>query len=213
MRSFLKRRLKGILFLLALGPALYLIVGVLTDGLGANPIETITRTLGDWALYYLLITLSISPLVRLSKQGWLMPLRRMFGLYSFSYATLHLSSYIVLDQFFYWPEIWADILERPYITIGMLSYLALLPLAITSIKRVMRRMGGQRWQALHRLVYLIAVGVVVHYYLMVKADVSIPLLCGFILSLLLGYRLKGFLQNRLRGGVHWSAPPMGSKRS
>ena len=183
------RWLKPLLFLLSLGPALWLLAAALSGNLGANPIEAITRSLGDWALRFLLLTLAISPLRRLTGWRWLLGHRRMIGLYSFFYASLHLLSYIVLDQFFYWPEIWADIIKRPYITVGMLSFLLLIPLAVTSTTGWMRRLG-RHWQQLHRLVYLTAIGGVLHYYMLVKADTSDPLLYAFILSVLLSLRLK-----------------------
>jgi sulfoxide reductase heme-binding subunit YedZ len=192
MKTFMKKtasRIKPLIFIAALMPALWLLAAALSDNLGANPIEAITRSLGDWALRFLLLTLAISPLRRLTAWRWLLGYRRMLGLYSFFYASLHLLSYIVLDQFFYWPEIWADIIKRPYITIGMVSFLLLIPLAITSTSGWMRRLG-RNWQRLHRLVYLIAVGAVLHYYMLVKADTSEPLLYAFILFLLLLLRMK-----------------------
>ena len=183
------RYVKPLIFIAALAPALWLLIAALSNNLGANPIEAITRSLGDWALRFLLLTLTITPLRRLTSWRWLLGYRRMLGLYSFFYASLHLLSYIVLDQFFYWPEIWADILKRPYITVGMVSFLLLIPLAVTSTGGWMRRLG-KNWQRLHRLVYLIAIGGVLHYYMLVKADTSDPLLYATILLVLLALRLK-----------------------
>lgn len=183
------KRMKPIIFVTALAPALWLFAAALGDNLGANPIEAVTRSLGDWALRFLLLTLTLTPLRRLTGWRWLLGYRRMVGLYSFFYASLHLLSYIVLDQFFYWPEIWADIIKRPYITVGMTSFLLLIPLAITSTGGWMRRLG-KNWQRLHRLVYLIAIGAVLHYYMLVKADTSAPLLYAAILLVLLLLRLK-----------------------
>jgi len=180
---------KPLLFLLCLAPAIWLLYAALNGGLGANPIEAITRSLGDWALRLLLITLAITPLKRLSGRGWLLRYRRMLGLFAFFYATLHLLSYIVLDQFFYWPEIWADILKRPYITVGMVSFLLLVPLAVTSTTGWMRRLG-KNWQRLHRLVYVSAIGGVLHFYMLVKADTREPLLYASILAALLLARSK-----------------------
>lgn len=184
------RKIKPVIFLAALGPLVWLVYAALTGHLGANPIEAITRTLGEWALRFLLLTLALTPLRRISGWHWPMRFRRMLGLYAFFYVTLHLASYIVLDQFFYWPGIWEDIIKRPYITIGMVSFLLLLPLAVTSTRGMMRRMG-KNWQRLHRLVYLIAVGAVLHYYMLVKADTREPLLYAGILLLLLLARLPG----------------------
>lgn len=180
--------LKLPVFLLCLLPLATLITGVLSDTLGPNPIEAITRTLGDWALRLLLLTLAVTPLRRFTGWAWPLRLRRMLGLYAFFYATLHMLSYMVLDQFFYWPEIGADILKRPYITIGMLSYLLLIPLAATSTDAMMRRLG-RRWRPLHRLVYLIGTGAVLHFYMLVKADTAEPLLYLALLVLLLAARL------------------------
>lgn len=184
--------LKGALALLCLVPFAYLIQGAIFGSLGANPIETITRSLGDWALRLLLLTLAITPIRRLFGWNSVMRLRRMLGLFSFFYATLHLFAYIVLDQFFHWPAIWADILKRPYITIGMLTFTLLVPLAVTSSHGMMRRLGGRRWQRIHRLIYPAAVGAVLHYYWLVKADTREPLVYAAVLLLLLGLRIHWF---------------------
>jgi sulfoxide reductase heme-binding subunit YedZ len=180
---------KVILFLLCLVPATHYGLGLWQDTLGANPVEAFTRGLGDWALYFLLITLTVTPLRRLAGQSWLIRLRRMLGLFVFFYACLHLTAYLWLDQSFEWSEIGADILKRPFITVGMTTFLLLVPLAATSNSAMIRRLGGQRWQKLHRLVYLAAMLAVLHYTWMVKADVAQPLLLGSILALLLGLRL------------------------
>jgi sulfoxide reductase heme-binding subunit YedZ len=158
------------------------------DGLGANPIEFITRSLGTWSLGFLLITLAVSPVRRLTGLGWPIRLRRMFGLYAFFYATLHFLSYIWLDQFFDWAAIAKDIAKRPFITVGVANYLLLIPLALTSTDRMVRRLG-RRWQQLHRLVYVIAAGGVVHYYMLVKQDVTQPVIYGAVFGALLGYRV------------------------
>ncbi len=181
--------IKVVLFVLCLMPLLWLGYGAYSDTLGANPIEAITRTLGDWALRFLLLTLTATPLRRLSGWGWPIRFRRMLGLYAFFYALLHLSSYIVLDQFFYWPEIWADIIKRPYITVGMASFLLLIPLAATSTKKMIRRLG-RNWQRLHRLVYPIAIGAVVHNLMMPKVLSTEPLLYAAALALLLLLRVR-----------------------
>ena len=181
-------RIKPLLFFIFLLPLLWMAYGAFNGSLGANPIEAITRSLGDWALRFLLLTLTVTPLRKLTGWGWPLRLRRMLGLYTFFYALLHLSSYIVLDQFFYWPEIWADIIKRPYITIGMVSFLLLIPLAITSTNKWMRRLG-RNWQRLHKLIYPIAIGAVTHFYLMVKADVTEPVLYIACLIFLLPSRI------------------------
>jgi methionine sulfoxide reductase heme-binding subunit len=157
--------------------------------LGANPIEFVTRSLGTWALTFLLITLSVTPLRRLTGWNGLIKLRRMLGLYVFFYALLHFITYIWLDQFFDWPEIYKDVLKRPFITVGFASFLSLLPLAITSTNGMVRRLGGKRWQQLHRLVYGIAVAGVVHYWWLVKKDITQPAIYAAVLAVLLGYRV------------------------
>ncbi|RMG30047.1 MAG: sulfoxide reductase heme-binding subunit YedZ [Gammaproteobacteria bacterium] len=179
---------KAALFLLCLLPAGWLLFAALTDRLGANPIEAVTRGTGDWALRFLLITLAITPLARLT--GWrsLIGYRRLFGLYAFFYASLHLLCYLWLDQFFDWAEIGHDLLERPFITLGMLSWAMLVPLAATSNRRMMRRMG-RRWKHLHRTIYLIAPLAVVHFFLLVKADWREPLLYLLVTVALLGMRI------------------------
>lgn len=176
------------LFVLCLAPLAVLTGQALLDQLGANPIEAINRTLGDWALRFLLISLAVTPLRRL---GWsaIARMRRMLGLYAFTYAVLHVTSYVVLDNFFDWAGIFADILKRQYITVGMIALLLLVPLAVTSTDAMIRRLGGRRWRKLHRLVYPAAILAVLHFFLMVKADLREPILYGVILAVLLGWRL------------------------
>lgn len=190
--------LKVLLFLLCLWPLLRLGWLFLADDLGANPIEAVVRSLGDWALRFLLLTLTITPLRRLLTAPWLIRLRRMLGLYTFFYALLHLLAYIVLDQYFDWPEIGKDIAKRPFITLGMATFLLLLPLAATSSNAMIRRLGGQRWQHLHSLIYGIALMAVVHYWWMVKADISTPAIYALVLICLLGIRFWWYRRDRLR---------------
>jgi len=166
------------------------------DGLGANPIEFITRSTGTWTLTFLLITLGITPLRRLSGWQWLLRLRRMLGLFAFFYACLHFTTYIWLDQFFDLSGIYRDIFKRPFITLGFSSFLLLIPLALTSTQAMMRRLGGRNWQRLHRLVYLVAIGGVVHYWWLVKKDVTQPAIYAAVLALLLGFRAVVWLRNR-----------------
>lgn len=177
------------LFLACLIPLARLLWLGFHDGLGANPIEFITRSTGTWTLTFLLITLGITPLRRLSGWQWPLRLRRMLGLFAFFYACLHFTTYIWLDQFFDLSGIYRDIFKRPFITIGFSSFLLLIPLALTSTQAMMRRLGGRNWQRLHRLVYLVAVGGVVHYWWLVKKDVTQPAIYAAVLALLLGYRL------------------------
>lgn len=196
MRGDSRAWLKAGVFILSLVPAGGLLFAALAGELGVNPIETIIRTTGDWALRFLLLTLALSPLRRLTGWSGIMSLRRMLGLYAFFYACLHLLGYAVLDQYMDWSAIAADILERPFITVGMLCFLLLVPLAATSTRKMQRRMGGRRWQSLHRLVYVAAVLAVVHFYLMVKADIREPTIYAVVLALLLLLRLPGPASHR-----------------
>ncbi|MBF0153378.1 MAG: sulfoxide reductase heme-binding subunit YedZ [Magnetococcales bacterium] len=182
------RILKAVLFGLGLLPLIWLIYGALTAALGANPIEYVNRTTGDWALWLLLLTLTITPLRRLSGWAWVMQLRRMLGLFCFFYASLHVTSYVALDQFFAWHDILRDVRKRPYITIGLITFSLLLPLAITSTRGWMKRLG-RHWQSLHRLVYPAAMLAVLHFFLMVKADWRSPTIHGMALVVLLGWRV------------------------
>ena len=186
--------LKALVFVLCLLPLAHLGWRFWEDDLGANPIEAVTRDLGTWVLNFLLITLTITPLRKLSGAHWLIRLRRMLGLYAFFYGVLHLTTYLWLDQFFDWKEIWADIVKRPFITAGMTAFLLMVPLAFTSNGRAIRELGGKRWQALHRLVYITAMLGVLHYVWLVKKDVSLPALYAVILVGLLGYRLVAYLK-------------------
>ena len=180
--------IKAVVFALCLIPLGLLVHGIVTDNLGANPIEAVTRGLGDWALRLLLITLAVTPLRRFTGLNWLLRLRRMLGLFTFFYATLHMLTYVWLDQFFDWPFILKDIFKRPFITVGFLAFLLLIPLAVTSTNAMMKRLG-RNWSRLHKTVYVIAVLAVLHFWWMVKADIREPALYAGILAVLLGLRL------------------------
>jgi sulfoxide reductase heme-binding subunit YedZ len=160
--------------------------------LGANPIETITRFTGSWALIILFASLSITPLRRLT--GWtdLIKFRRMLGLFAFFYVLLHFSTFLVLDHFFDFDRIGKDIVKRPYVTVGFTGFILMIPLAITSTAKMIRRLG-KRWQQLHRLVYLVGIAGVIHFYWLVKSDIRRPAQYGAVLAVLLGYRLVKFL--------------------
>ena len=186
--------LKNGLFLLCLVPLASLVYRLFSDALGANPIEALTRGLGDWTLRFLLITLAVTPLRRISGLNWLLKLRRMLGLYAFFYALLHFASYVWLDQFFDWNAIWKDIIKRPFITVGFASLLLLFPLAATSTNAMIKRLGGRRWQMLHRAVYAIGMFAVLHYWWMVKKDITQPAIYAAILTLLLGARVYWMLR-------------------
>jgi len=164
--------------------------------LGANPIEAITHGTGDWTLIFVLITLSITPLRKLTRQYWLIGLRRMFGLFAFFYGTLHLTTYVWLDKFFDVHEMLADIAKRKFITVGMTGFALMIPLALTSTQWAIRKMGGKRWQALHRLIYCTAVAGVIHYIWLVKADLKKPLEYAFVLAVLMVYRIGSWLAAR-----------------
>jgi len=179
---------KPLLFLLCLVPLARLFYLGFIDGLGANPIEFVTRSLGTWALNFLLITLAITPLRKLTGNGKWLRYRRMLGLFAFFYAALHLTSYLWFDQFFDWYEIWKDIVKRPFITVGMFSFMLLAVLAATSTHRAIKALKGN-WQRLHRLVYPAAIAAVVHYFWLIKLDLTQPVLYAVILFLLLAARL------------------------
>lgn len=191
---------KIIVFLGSLLPAVLLVTGVLNDSLGSNPVEALVRQSGDWALRFLLLTLAISPLRKLTGQAYWLRLRRMLGLYTFFYASMHVSLYIGLDKFFYWQEILEDIYKRPFITIGLLSFLLLIPLAITSTQNMIKRLG-RNWLRLHRMIYLISILAVLHFYMLVKADTQEPWIYILILIFLLAFRwpqLRKFIPVRAR---------------
>ncbi len=178
--------------------------------LGPNPIEFITHYTGDWTLRLLLITLTITPLRNLLNRPQLTRFRRMLGLFAFFYGVVHLSIWAWLDKNFVLSEMWADILKRWYITVGMASLLGMLTLAITSTAGWVRRMGYKRWQALHRTVYFCAVAGVLHYYLLVKSDIRLPLMYGAMLAVLLGYRWVKHLRTPARPAPKRAPVPVGS---
>jgi sulfoxide reductase heme-binding subunit YedZ len=192
------RALKVPGFLLCLGPAFVLTWKGFHGGLGANPIDVITRTTGRWTLTFLLITLSVTPVRKLSGLTWLIRFRRMLGLFAFFYGSLHLMTYVWLDKFFNVHEMLHDIAKRRFITAGMTAWFLMLPLALTSTKGWIRRMGGKRWQKLHRLIYFSAAAGVVHFIWLVKADLRRPLTYGAVLAVLLSYRLVIWLVSRIR---------------
>ena len=183
------RWLKSLLFFLALIPIANLVYGVMTASIAGDPVETMTEVTGQWALRFLLLTLSITPLRKLLKITDLIKFRRMLGLFAFFYAVCHLNVYIVFDQFFDWPEIWRDTVEKKFVFAGMLAVILMIPLAITSTNGWIKRLGGKRWQRLHQLVYIISIAAVVHFIWLVKADLTQPLIYALILVFLLGFRV------------------------
>jgi len=186
---------KVFVFALCLVPFLLLVRDWRNDALGPNPVEKITHTTGDWTIYLLLITLTVTPLRKLFKVPSLIRFRRMLGLFAFFYGCLHLMTYVGLDQSFDWPALWKDVYKRPFVTAGFAAWLLMVPLALTSTAWSIRKLGGKRWQRLHRLIYFSALGGVIHYYWLVKSDVRRPLLYGAILLVLMLYR-----------GVIWLRP-------
>ncbi len=183
------KRLKIPLFALCLAPALTLVWNGLHQSLGPNPVETITHTTGNWTLRFLLITLAVTPLRKILRRPELIRFRRMLGLFAFFYGTMHLLTYLWLDQSFSVTAMVKDVVKRPFITAGMTGFLSMLPLAITSTAGWIRRLGGRNWQRLHRLIYLAAMAGVVHYYWLVKSDVRLPLLYAALLAPLLAWRV------------------------
>jgi methionine sulfoxide reductase heme-binding subunit len=163
-------------------------------GLGANPVEALEHKTGDWTLRFLLITLAITPLRKLLHVPALIKFRRMFGLFAFFYGCLHFATYLGVDKFFNVHEILADVVKRKYITVGFTAFVLLIPLAITSTAGWIRRLGGKRWQALHRLIYVSAIAGVIHYLWLVKADIQEPLEYGAVLAVLLAYRVVVWLR-------------------
>jgi sulfoxide reductase heme-binding subunit YedZ len=183
--------IKGVLFALCLVPFARLALFTATDNLGANPIEFITRNTGDWTLYFLCITLAITPLRKISNWVWLVRMRRMFGLFAFFYVCLHFTTFFWFDHFFDLSEMWKDVLKRPFITVGFIAFVMLIPLAITSTNKMIRRLGAKRWQWLHRLIYIIAPLGVLHFWWM-KAGKNLlaqPILFTAIVGALLLARL------------------------
>jgi sulfoxide reductase heme-binding subunit YedZ len=189
---------KAVIFALSLLPVARLVIGAPLDLLGANPVETIRRSTGTWTLVFVLTTLSVTPFRRITGWHWLARLRRMLGLYAFFYAMLHLISYLWLEQFFDGAAIVRDIVKRPFITIGFAAFAMMVPLAATSTNAMVKRVGGRNWTALHRLVYVLAVCGVIHFWWLVKRDITQPVIYALVLSTLLGYRLIAALKRRRR---------------
>ncbi len=208
----MSRWLKPTAFVICLIPFAQLLYRGYTDDLGANPIDAITRFTGSWGLFILLACLSITPLRRLTGWNALIKYRRMLGLFAFFYIALHFSTYLVLDHFFNWQRIAQDILKRPYVTAGFTAFVLMVPLAITSTSGMIRRLG-KRWQQLHRLVYVAAIAGVVHFYWLVKADITRPAEYGSVLFLLLAYRLAVKLRQSKIASVGAKRAAAGSRQT
>jgi len=182
--------IKAIVFLAALIPLARMVYLTVTGQL-VEPLEFITRSTGDWTLYFLCITLAVTPLRRFTKWNWLVKLRRMLGLFMFFYGVLHFMTFLWFDHFFDLAEMWKDVLRRPFITVGFIAFVLLIPLAATSTNAMIRRLGGKRWQWLHRLIYVIAPLAILHFWWMKagKHNFTEPIIYGSILAVLLGLRV------------------------
>jgi methionine sulfoxide reductase heme-binding subunit len=198
------RWLRPLLFAACLVPAAWVAFAIASDFLGgtrllgSNPIKEAEHFTGRWVLRFLAITLAVTPVRQTLGWNWLQRYRRMFGLFAFAYATLHLSIYFFLDLELVWGDLWADIVKRPYITIGMAAFTLLVPLAVTSTAKMVKRLGGKRWAALHRLIYVIVVLGTIHFWMAVKRDITLPLLFALIFAGLLGYRVVMWRRRQAR---------------
>ncbi len=183
------RWIKPPIFLLCLAPLGALGYKAYSGNLGANPIELITHSTGTWTLVFLCVTLAMTPIRKVLHLNWVIRFRRMFGLFAFFYGCLHFTTYIWLDQFFDIHSMIKDVYKRPFITVGFTAFVLLWPLALTSTKGMIRRLGGKRWQLLHRLIYVSAILGVIHYYWLVKIDETVPYRFAAVVAVLLGYRV------------------------
>ena len=198
---WIRRVLKPALFLSCLGPVAWLLSAAVTGTLGANPISTITLETGTWTLRFLVAALSVTPIRRLTGWNEAIRFRRMLGLFAFFYGSLHFLTYIWLDQFFAVDDIVKDIAKRPFITVGFTAFVLMMPVAVTSTAGWIRRLGGKRWQRIHRLVYVSAIAGVSHYWWLVKADIQRPQIYAMIVAGLLGFRLVAAYGRRFRREV------------
>ncbi len=191
----MQRLPKALVFVAALLPAAYLTYGLFTDGLGANPAEALQTQTGIWALRFMALTLAVTPVRRLTKWNQVIQYRRMLGLFTFFYAFLHLLTYAVLDRYFDFAGVWEDVAKRPFITAGMIAFVLMVPLAITSTKGWIRRLG-RRWQSLHRLIYLSAIAAAVHYLWKVKIIAGSPVYYALLIGALLAFRIVWQIRTR-----------------
>ena len=201
------QRVKWALIFLGMLPLMRLVVGYFTNQLGANPIELITRSTGTWTLVGLAVTLSITPLRKLLSWPWLVRLRRTAGLLAFFYVCLHFTTYIWFDRFFDVQDIVKDVIKRPFITVGFAAFLLFIPLAVTSNNTLIKKLGAKLWQRIHYLVYLIAILGVIHYWWLVKKDLTQPIIYACVFAVLLGLRVMW----KLRGAamsVKIAVPPV-----
>lgn len=180
---------KLLLFVNALVPLMLLLWDVYRDRVGANPLEFVTRTTGMLTLVFLTLTLAVSPVRQVFRWNSLVKFRRMLGLFALFYGVIHLVTYVAFDRYFNVRSVPPDILARPFIAVGMMAFFLMVPLAITSTNKMVKRLGGKRWRRLHRLVYLAGLAGVLHFWLLVKSDTRLPLTFGFVLLLLLAHRV------------------------
>ncbi len=202
MITFLEKKIviswifKPVVFVVCLTPLALLAWNGFNGQLSANPISDITNETGIWTLRLIVATLAVTPLRRITKIHTLIRFRRMVGLFAFFYGCLHFTTYIWLDQFFDWHSILRDIPKRPFITIGFASFILMIPLAVTSTKKMIRRLKGRKWNLLHRLIYVTAIGGVIHYLWLVKADTQRPITYGIIIAVLFAFRLWIYFDSR-----------------
>lgn len=194
--QLIRRVIKPVVFLACLTPALLLVYGAVWGSLGVNPLETLTNDTGIWTLRFLVATIAITPIRWVTKWNPIILFRRMIGLFAFFYGTVHFFIYFLFDRSLQFDGLLEDVALRPYITVGFIAFVLMIPLAFTSTQGWIRRLGGRRWNLLHRLVYVSAVGGVLHYWWKVKLDVTNPVIYAVIVALLLGWRLVKTFRNR-----------------
>jgi len=213
------RWLRPVVVAVSLIPAVWVIAAIASDFfngtrlLGSNPIKEAEHFTGRWVLRFLMFTLAVTPIRRTFGWNWLQKYRRMLGLFAFAYATLHLSIYFFLDLELVWGDLAADIIKRPYITIGMAAFTLLVPLAVTSTAKMVKRLGGKRWAALHRTIYVIVVLGTIHFWMAVKRDITDPLIFALIFAVLLGYRVAAWRRKRAAAAVRDESVPPGPRRA
>jgi sulfoxide reductase heme-binding subunit YedZ len=191
---------KIVVWALCLLPLARLLFEYKHGGLGANPIEYITLSTGTWTLRFLLATLAITPLRKVTGLNWLIRFRRLIGLFAFFYGFLHFTTYVWLDKFFDFSDMLRDVAKRPFITAGFVAFVSMVPLAITSTAWAIRKMGGKKWNQLHRLIYLTGIAAIIHFWWKVKADHREPAFYGAILAVLLLYRIGVWALSRAKAG-------------
>ena len=213
------RWLRPLVFVVCLLPAAWVVFAIASDFfsgtrlLGSNPIKEAEHFTGRWVLRFLMFTLAVTPIRQTLGWNWLQRYRRMLGLFAFAYATMHLSIYFFLDLELAWGDLWADIVKRPYITIGMAAFALLVPLAVTSTAKMVKRLGGKRWAALHRSIYVIVVLGTIHFWMAVKRDITLPLIFALIFAVLLGYRVVAWRRRKLTAAAREAAAPPTPRRA